>query len=205
MDEAVSIRQLLTFARTEFGEHLCALLLSGYGEDDVMRRRTLAVTPRDAGGRERRIILITDDPSGLPGGREPLVLLALLRSFHSGEGAVAGGVTYTHPALAQTLGWSQSEASAAAINKAVEKYYNLSVGVAEVPNANVDDPDLSPTSIQRIVIAYEYVEESDDNNGGWRANAGGRLEFNPDFITHLESRTLFGIDWNLVGSVSQSI
>lgn len=98
-------RQLLTFARTEFGEHLCALPLSGYGEGRrTLVRRYEVVTGESGREVKKRLKLVTDDPSGLPSRDEPLVLLALLRPLWVGEQPRTHHVNYTHDGLLRVLG-----------------------------------------------------------------------------------------------------
>ncbi|MDQ3802755.1 MAG: hypothetical protein M3416_02740 [Acidobacteriota bacterium] len=203
MEESEAAGQLLTFARTEFGEHLCALLLAGYGEDEVRRRRTFVVTPRAGAGRERQVILATDDPSGLPRGQDPLVLLALLKSLWLSGRVSTAGVSYTPRALMRTLGRVESGTSRAAVERAVERYFNLSVAAEDVLETGAGARPLSLTRMHRLVISYDHEEESgaDDRRHG---RAQSRLRFNPDLIEALRARSLLGIEWDLVGSVAQT-
>lgn len=203
MDESVAVRQLLAFAKAEFGEHLCALLLAGYGEGEARRRRAFVVTTRAGGGRERRVIFVSDDPSGLPRGYDPLVLLALLRSLWLSGPAGTTVVSYTPPSLLRDLGLDDSLRSRAAVGRAVERYYDLSVGAEDVPNAGGGEPQHGLLRLHRLITGYDREEESEGGDGGhdW---AEGRVRFNPDFVAHLKARSLLGIDWTLVAAVTQT-
>lgn len=128
MGQVDGTRQLLKFARTEFGDHLSTLLLSGYGEERRKMVRSYNIGIREgAQHTSKRLKLVTDDPSGLPSQDEPLVLLALLRLLWVGEQMRTSDVNYTHEALLRVLGWPDSTRGRAGIDHAVERYYNLTI------------------------------------------------------------------------------
>jgi hypothetical protein len=78
-------RHLLKFSLNTFGEKLSQLLLTGIGKRKVGQRWRLAISYiSDQGAmRKRHVQVITYEPASgesfLPRGRDPLVLLALLR------------------------------------------------------------------------------------------------------------------------------
>src|SRR5436309_1958769 len=85
-------RRLLRFALDTFGEPLSRFLLAGLGEEKVGRRWRFTITYVDDEGAKLkwRVQVITYEPedgsSCLPRGRDPLVLLALLRlSWRKGQ------------------------------------------------------------------------------------------------------------------------
>lgn len=193
-------RQLLTFARTEFGEHLSALLLSGYSEGRRMLVRLFEVVTRE-GGREvrKRLKLVTDDPSGLPSQDEPLVLLALLRSLWFGDQAPTSYVTYTQEPLLGVLGWPDTSQARASIGHAVERYYNLSLVKEEPVDVDVGEEPANRLTSQRLVIGYDYAEEDEDGAEGQAEES--RVIFNPDFLAGLRDRQLLGVSWDSVTSI----
>jgi hypothetical protein len=194
-------RQLLTFAQTEFGEHLSALLLSGYGEGRRALVRLYDVVTRE-GGREviKRFKLFTDDPAGLPSQDEPLVLLALLRPLWIGDQARTSDVTYTQERLLVVLGWPDTSQARASIGHAVERYYNLAMVKEEPVGVDVGEQPVNRLTSQRLVIGYDYAEEVEDGADGQQAEES-RVIFNPDFLDGLRDRQMFGVSWDSVISI----
>jgi hypothetical protein len=96
MSELSSAEQnLVSFAREEFGESLAQFLLNGLGAVPEAQRWhfTITFTNNEGTAQERRLEAITYEPtdgqSFLPRGRDPLVLLALLRLlFESNQQSV---------------------------------------------------------------------------------------------------------------------
>lgn len=194
-------RQLLMFARTEFGEHLCALLLSGYGEERRTLVRPYEVTIRD-GAREvkKRLKLVTDDPSGLPSQDEPLILLALLRLLWIGGQERTSDVSYAHERLLRVLDWPDTGQARAGIDHAIERYFNLALAKEEAVEVSLDEELVTRLTSQRMVIGYDYAEEVEDEEE--ELSEEGRVIFNPDFIEGLQAQSLLNINWNLVTSIT---
>lgn len=74
-------RRLIEHLEGQFGEHLGALLLSGYGTKEWVRRRELIISTSDRVGNreEHSIVLLTPGAHSLPYGQDPVVLAAHLR------------------------------------------------------------------------------------------------------------------------------
>src|SRR2546423_5662347 len=78
--ETLAERRLIGYAKRAFGERLTSFLLCGLNEQGVVRRRTFIVKQKiGEDAEEVRINIFSDGPEGLPKGRHPLVLLALLK------------------------------------------------------------------------------------------------------------------------------
>lgn len=189
-------RQLLTFARTEFGEHLSALLLSGYGDGRRALARFYDVAIREGGRQEKkRVKLVTDDPSDHPCQDEPLVLLTLLKLLWLSGDPLETKIDYATTTLSRMLGRPDTPHVRASIDQTVERYYNLSLKLEEdLPSAAGKRP-LTRILTQRLLIGYDHLEETSDD--GDRRDEG-RVAFHPDFIRALKERSLLGIDWERV-------
>lgn len=200
------VGQLLAFARSEFGEHLSGLLLSGHVEAERRASRLYLAVFQDRGGLEevRRLKMTTDDPSSLPSQYEPLVLIALLKLLWTGGGPAAYVVDYSQEAVLRMLGWPDDLQSRAKIDHAVERYYNLSMEVeAEEPGeAAAGQRQVGRIITQRMMIGYEYEEEGDVGEPGQKREC--RVRFHPEFVSGLRSRSLLGLDWNSVASLRYS-
>lgn len=201
-DQVGAARRLLSFAKTEFGEHLSELLLSGYGVARVVLRWRYTVSLQDDGSREITVEGVTDDPKGLPAGREPLVLLTLLKSLLAGGRPSNGQVSYGLREVLKTLSWNVGEESA--VERAIEGYYQLSLIKHEIAEMDAGEGSINRKRVLRPIVEWERGEET---AGGDRlvVPKGGRVRFNPEFVEGLTERSLLGIDWERVSSVAYSV
>jgi hypothetical protein len=196
------VEQLLTFVKTEFGEHLSTLLLSGFGDEQrgMIRHYAVRYRPGDEHRQAARVKTVAEDASGHPCRDEPLVLLALLKLLWSSAAPLEGKVGYTPATLLRMLGRPDTARARTGINQTVERYYNLSLEREEdLPSAAGGQPATRMLA-QRLLIGYEHVEEASDN--GDRRDEGW-LAFYPDFVRALKERSLFGIDWGRVAAVER--
>jgi hypothetical protein len=121
-------RRLLKFALDRCGEMLTRFLLAGFGAEKVAPRWTFAITFIGADGslQKRRLLIMTHEPadgsSWLPRGRDPLVLIALLRLLLH-EGRRAGDtLVFREAEVLKLLGWADTEERRDEINEAVRRY-----------------------------------------------------------------------------------
>lgn len=190
------IEQLMAFAKAEFGEHLTALLLSGY--DGSPRGQVCAydVSLRESEGGESvaRVKVVSDAPSSLPARGEPLVLLALLKLIRPDD-APRTELAFTHESILGMLRQEDSKETRRLIGRAVERYYFLSLE-KEVPEDTKGGAGrFHRVLAQRIIIHYSYYSEGDETDEE-RERLDSRVIFNPTFIQGLRDRTLLGIDWS---------
>ena len=105
-----SERRLLEFALDLFGEPLSRFLLSGLGEETEAQVWLFSVSFADGSGvaRGREIRVEPDDiprePRVLPGRREPLVILALLRLLIETHGPSSSTLSYSQEQVLNLLG-----------------------------------------------------------------------------------------------------
>lgn len=126
-------RRLVESAQEEFGDFLTRLLLAGLGEEAEARRWSFFVTftGEDGAALRRRLHVEADDltpeiPTRLPRGREPLVLLALLRLLTRGRVTPPASLSYDPGEVLGLLGWDDVEESRRTVEEAVERYFRIS-------------------------------------------------------------------------------
>lgn len=203
-----SERRLLEFALDLFDEHLSRFLLSGTGEETkaqvwlftvsfvntqgVTLRREIRVEPDD----------IPDEPRVLPGRREPLVLLALLRLLIEAPMPSFSTMSYSQEQVLYLLGWDDDEASRSAIDEAVTRYARLSYSW-RLSGDELAEKKLSFYEAQsRFVSGYGYYNAEEDGEYKRLAN---NIEFSSVFVEGLTKRTAFGVDWSRVSEITRDV
>lgn len=210
MSELLSDRQnLVGFACEEFGEALTRFLLTGFGEVPAAQRWYFTITFTDSEGtaQERRLEAITYEPtdgqSFLPRGRDPLVLLALLRLLFASSQQSEVSLFYSRHEVLRLLGREELEGRQGEINEAVRRYALLMYGW-EMSRGELAGKRLSfYTAREQVISGYSNVSELDDEEQADRQieKEPNEITFNQYFIEGLKRRSLFGVDWNTVQSV----
>lgn len=123
-------RRLVAHLEEQFGEHLSALLLSGYGTKEWVQRRGLVISTTDRVGarEEHSVVMLTEGMAFLPCGQDPIVLAAHL-SMLSEQGA-SGRLSYDLFEMLEVLGWVDPVQGLKAIEGAIYRYYRLSYASA---------------------------------------------------------------------------
>lgn len=194
-------RRLIEFVREEFGGHLGNLLLSGYDVTERVQLRRLVVTVANPTGlkEERFLEIFTEGVNVLPYGHDIVVLAAHLRMLNE-QGAV-NRLLYDLPDMLKRLGWVDPVEGLRNIEGALIRYYRLSFAEAKRRRHPLTVKAEGRISECRIIDGYDLENEPVRRGIGYPL-----LYFNVDFNTHfldrLLRRTLFGIDWNRVTSVS---
>lgn len=202
-------QKLIEFARDEFGESIVQFLLAGLGEEEEAHRWAFVVAFTDESGtvQHRGVNVEADDlmpeiPTYLPRGREPLVMLALLRVLICDRTALQASLYYDQEEVLSFLGWEDTAEGRRAIDEAVERYSFLNYRWA-LSQEELDARGLSfYRSNERFVSGYGHGETSEPEEG--RAEGVTRcVDFNAAFISDLMKRSLFGIDWYMVSRVER--
>jgi hypothetical protein len=193
-------RRLVEFVKGEFGEHLGALLLCGYGVKGWDRRRDLVISTTDRVGNqeEHSVVLLTAGIASLPYGLDPLVLAAHLRMLD--QRGASGRLSYDLFEMMEVLGWVDPVQGLKAIEGALFRYFSLSyaaVGKRRHPMAPLGQ---GVTGERRILTAYDFEHEPVRSRVAHQT-LHTVVEFSQRFIEQLRQRSLFGIDWYLVTGV----
>lgn len=205
---SVSERRLLEFALDLFGEPLSRFLLSGTGEESEARAWLFTVAFADERGaeRSREVKVEPDDipgePRVLPGRREPLVILALLRLLIEARRPSAHTLSYSQEEVLNLLGWEDAEATRSAIDRAVERYARLSYGWG-LGGEELAERRLSFYDAEgRFVSGYGRYNAEED---GEYKRVANNVNFSSVFVEGLTSRTSFGVDWNRVSEITREV
>lgn len=201
-----SERRLLEFALDLFGESLSRFLLSGTGEETEAQMWLFTVSFADGQGaaRDREIRVkpddIPDEPRILPGRREPLVILALLRLLIEDHRISTYTLSYSQEQVLNILGWEDNAATRSAIDGAVKRYANLSyswgLGGEELAERKLSFYN----SEGRFVSGYGYYNAEED---GEYKRVANNVEFSSVFVEGLTRRTIFDVDWNRVSEITR--
>lgn len=191
--------RLVAFVTEEFGEHPGTLLLAGLRAKAETRSRSFIVTLTDASpGSRVRFLEAKADNAPLPFGADPLVLAALLELL-SGRGT-ASRLMFKLPELLKALGWEASAESVGDIEGALARHYGTSYREVRRRRSEFTTGELDCVAEQRLMIGYDLEQETARGAGSEQLYVV--VDFNPHFLDRLRRRSLFGLDWDLVRSVS---
>lgn len=203
-----SERRLLEYALDLFGESLCKFVLSGIGEEAEASVWLFRVSFDDGSGviRSREIRVEPDDiprePRVLPGRREPLVILALLRLLIEPHGPSSSTLSYSQEQVLNLLGWKDDETARSSIDQAVKRYARLAyrwvLGGEELVERKLSFYEAEA----RFVSGYGFYGAEE---GGEHRRVANRVDFASEFIEELIRRALFGVDWNRVSGISREV
>jgi hypothetical protein len=201
-------RALLEFALDTFGEPLSQLILAGLGEEAEARSWLFTVTFEDERGaaRRREIKLEPDERPDvvtlLPRGREPLVILALLRLLIEDPQRSSSTLSYKQEGVLDLLGWEDTADVRSAIDGAVERYAGLSYSWG-LSGEELAERSLSFYDAEgRFVSGYGHYNA--EESGGYKRVAD-TVAFSSVFVEGLMRRTLFNVDWNSVRELSRDV
>src|ERR1043165_4385658 len=115
-------RELLSFAREEFGEYLTQFLLAGLGEEGTTHSWLFIIDFTIDGTSLHRELQVSDNdqpgaPTCLPQRRDPLVMLALLRLLILQDQSSAS-LSYDMEEVLKLLGWNHTAQSRRMIDEA---------------------------------------------------------------------------------------
>lgn len=193
-------RRLIAHMEEQFGEHLSALLLSGYGTKEWVQRRGLVISTTDRVGNqeEHSVVLLTKGAHSLPYGQDPMVLAAHFLMLS--ERGPYGRLSYDLLEMMGILGLVDPVQGMKAIEGALYRYFRLSYAVEGKRRHPLAPQSEGVTAEQRILTAYDFEYEPVRSRDPYPA-MHTVVEFSQRFIDQLGRRSVFGIDWNLVRSV----
>jgi hypothetical protein len=196
-------RSLLQFSQDRFGEHLTRFLLSGLGEEHTERHRLFVISfaGDDGGLVGRRLHVEADDlmpetSTSLPRGRDPLVLLTLLRLLTRAGGKPPVSLFYEGKEVLSLLGWDDSAETRLAVDEAVDRYSCLSYRWALSRMEAAASKLTFHRSRERFISGYGLLDSEEEGERTERVS--NRVDFSTAFIDGLERRTLFDVTWDNV-------
>jgi hypothetical protein len=170
---------------------LATLLLTGYGESKIKQSRSFTVLTDNFGVKTRHTITLrSEDSSGLPNQREPIVLLALLKLSLVGEQNSA--VRSPADAVRRLLRWEESEETDSAISTAIRKYFNVCYTRTDDINYTFPERSERLTGMYRLLRYCEFGSDVESEEERFESVI---VEFNQNVIKELFEGRLFRINW----------
>jgi hypothetical protein len=193
-------KRLIAHLKEQFGEHLSALLLSGYRTKQWVQRRELVISTTDRVGNqaEHPVVLLTKGAHSLPYGQDPIVLAAHFRMLS--ERGAYGCLSYDLLEMMGVLGLVDPVQGMKAIEGALYRYFRLSYAVEGKRRHPLAVQSEGVTAERRMLTAYDFEYEPVRSRDPYPA-MHTVVEFSQRFIDQVRQRSLFGIDWDLVRSV----
>lgn len=150
---------LFDTARRILGINLSELLLAGLGEPHQPRRLYTTRSVRAHWpGLTFRFEAVSDSGGGLPGGRDPLVMSALLHLLWTGEKG-RDKVSYRDEELLKRLAWPDIPESRRSIAEAVERYYCTVYLRRSMGSSGSGNVERRSSQVQKLVPGYETTVE----------------------------------------------
>jgi hypothetical protein len=151
--------ELLDTARRVLGGNLSEFLLSGLGEPHQPRRLYTARSVRAHGsGLTFRLEAVSETDEGLPGGRDPLVMAALLHLLWTGARG-RDEVVFRDEELLERLSWPDTPESRNSIGEAVERYYSTAYLRTSTEPLGAGGGERRTSQVQKLVPGYETTIE----------------------------------------------
>lgn len=154
-----SEQDLLDTARRVLGVNLSEFLLCGLGEPHKPRRLYTARSAKEHGpGLTFQLEVVSDSEEELPGGRDPLVMAALLHLLWTGERG-RDEVVFRDEELLERLAWPDTPESRCSIGDAVERYYCTAYRRMSTEPMGAGGGERRSSQVQKLVPGYETTVE----------------------------------------------
>lgn len=152
-------QDLLDFARQVLGSNLSEFLLSGLGEPHLLRRRFAArSTLRHKWARIYQFEIVSGNGEGLPGGRDPVVLAALMHLLWTRTPG-RDEVVFRDEELLEKLGWPETPESRLTIEEAVERYFSTAYYIVSRKLPKAERIMGRYSQVTKLITGYEMTIE----------------------------------------------
>jgi hypothetical protein len=152
-------RDLLDTARRVLGDNLYGFLLCGLGGPHDHRRHYTAKSTRERGsGLVHQLEVVGESEKGLPGGRDPVVMAALLHLLLTG-GRGQDEVVFREQELLGILSWPDTRESRMAVETAVGRYYNTAYHRTSREPLGPGRGERVSSQVQKLVTGYDTTLE----------------------------------------------
>ena len=145
-------------ARQLLGDNLADFLLSGLGESAIVHRRMFTARSIHSHSDEiaYQLEMIDNSESGLPIGRDPLVLAALLDLLRERQ-PLDSSILFRESDILEKLEWTDNAEAQRIIRRALERYGLTAYCLIDPTVAAEERPLGRYTSIGRVLIGYELA------------------------------------------------
>lgn len=196
-------RRVLNGARQLLGSNLADYLLSGLGATQGTHCRAFIAQDASPGNDQvaRRFETRGDSAQGLPAGRDPVVmaaLIGLLRERQPMDDAVAFDVG----SMLETLGWPRNKESHLTVLRAVERYAGMTYCLVDYP---LPEGEGAGSYFRRLVISYETVSKPAAAKAKVPETAV-RVQFWPYFVNSfaLARKSFLGVDFQTLLGIEEA-
>lgn len=195
---------LLNTARRVLGSNLFEFLLSGLGEPHHARRRYTAISIREHNLGLTQLEVIAETEKGLPGGRDPVVMAALLHLLRTG-GKGRDEVVYSDGELLGILSWPDTLESRLSMNASVERYYCAAYHRMSRESLGEERGEMVSSQVQKLVTGYETTEEWEVGTPRGKRHKETILHFTTKLVEEMSSagKYFLGIDFEQFERISR--
>lgn len=192
-------------ARRVLGANLSSFLLAGLGEPLHLSARDFTAKCTE-GGEEisYRLRIATHSDLGLPAGKDPLVLAAVL-SIISAGGGYADEVVLNTSLIIETLGWTASQNSLLTIEQALERYSAAQYYMSQAGTGESDPREEGYSHYRRLLAGYDIDYERPTAPPDTEAMSI-TVKFLPGFLPGVstEHKFFFGIDFERLHGMQEA-
>ena len=196
-------RDILESARRLLGDSLGDLLLSGLGEIEVTPRRTFAArgVGHHAGSFAYQFEAVGDPEMGLPSGREPLVMAALLGLLQERQ-PPDGRVNIREGEVLERLGWPATNDAGRVIKQSLEKYLATAYYLIDETLPEGERLYGRYAGFRRLIISYETNSTLRPLHRVNPPRMTG-VQFLPEFILDVNSQMKYflGVEFQKMGGI----
>jgi hypothetical protein len=196
-------RDILESARRLLGNNLGDFLLSGLGETENTHRRTFAAcgVGHHAGSFNYEFEAVGDSEMGLPSGREPLVMAALLDLLQERQ-PPDGRVNFCEGEVLDRLGWSARGDSRMLLKQSLEKYLATAYYLIDDTLPCEERLFGRYAGFRRLVVSYETNSTIRPIHRVNPPRMTG-VQFLPEFINDVSSLRKFflGVEFQRLGGI----
>ena len=199
-------------ARKLLGHNLADFLLSGLGESAIAHHRMFTVQSIHSHIDEitYRLEMINDSESGLPIGRDPLVLAALLDLLRERQ-PPDSSILFRESDILDKLEWADNAEFQSLIKRALERYVLTAYCLIDPAVAEEERPLGRYTSIGRVLIGYEMasLQRPSDRAGhlrfATRQPGYRRAQFLPSLIhdVNSERKYFLGLEFQRLREIQE--
>jgi hypothetical protein len=141
------------------GGNLFRFLLSGLGEPHHSRRRYTATSIRShRPGLTFQLDAVAESEKGLPCGRDPLVMAALLHLLWTGKKG-RDEVIFRDEVVLERLSWDDTKEARLDVGAAVERYYNTAYQRMSRESLEEGRGERVSSQVQKLVTGYDTTLE----------------------------------------------
>jgi hypothetical protein len=194
-------RGVLESARLLLGGNLSEFLLFGHlGEPRRRSRLLLDAHLWDARRRTPayRLEIVSSGEEGLPGRRDPLVLVAVLHLLLTGD-AGRDGVTFAGGEVPALLGWEDTPAARREVEAALSRYCSTSFHLASRERRGPGRVVVRRRRAQQLISEYETSTERAEEGLGM-SRSSTTVRFHRGFLAGVsgEEKYFLGVDFELL-------